>query len=267
MKHPVVGHERVRSLLERYLPPVTLLRGLESIGKWTLACHLIDHHSVDVFDRYYISGSFSVPDSHDLLSWAYRPPHGRFKVAAVNLDGATQMSFHLLLKTVEEPPPGVRFLFTSSGHLPDTFVSRCIVHALAPLAPEQLRQVLLAQGMSKPVAERQSAASRGQVAPALARTSDAQYEILFGVLKALAARDTAAFNKAFTDFGVATRDLLHRWLVEALTGKRILFTDEEMFGFDRNRPLLMAMMRRLSMAPATSARLQVRVALEPFLGN
>ncbi len=264
---PVVGHERVRALLERNLPPVILLRGLPSIGKWTLACHLIDHHGVDVFDRYYICGDFSVPDSHDLLAWAHRPPHGRFKAAAVNLDGATQMAFHLLLKTVEEPPPGIRFVFTASGHLPDTLVSRCIVYDLAPLSPEQLRRVLIAQGMSKPVAERQAAAGRGQVDQALARTAEAQYEILFGILRALAMRDAAAFDKAFTDFGIATRDLLHRWLVEALTGERILFSDEEMFGFNRNRPLLMAMMRRLSMAPATSARLQVWVALEPFLGT
>lgn len=264
---PIIGHETVRKILERNLPPVTLLHGPESIGKWTLAVHLARYHEVSATDLYQLPDGMRVPDSHDLLAWSYIAPNGPFKLAVVNMDQTIAPAFHLLLKTIEEPPRGVRFLFTSSRLLPDTFTSRCIVYTLNALTPDQLRQVLLAQGVSKPVAARQSHIGRGQVGPALARAADSHIEPVLGLVRAIAKSDAELFAWAIDQTNAGTRDLLHRWLVEAMTGQRVLFTDEEMFSLDRQPDLLNKMMARLSMAPAAPARLQVRVALEPFLAT
>lgn len=265
MTDPVVGHQRARRLLEAHLPPVVLLRGPQSIGKWTLALHIAAHHRVAPVDRFVVGDGLTVNSVRHLYTWAYQPPAGLFKVALIDLTGASDSAHHFLLKVLEEPPPNVRFILTAAFAVPDTLVSRCATYTLQPLTVDELREVLLRLGIAPTLAARAATAGRGQVGPAVARASDTYLEPTLALVKAIATRDRELFEWAIGLTEIGTRDLLHRWIVEAWTGSRVLFSDEEMFGLAEQRPLLNMMLRRLSTAPAASARLQVRAALEPLL--
>ena len=58
----------------------------------------------------------------------YAPAHSRFKIYYVDeVHMLTQPAFNALLKTLEEPPPHVKFIFSTTDpqQLPDTVKSRC----------------------------------------------------------------------------------------------------------------------------------------------
>jgi len=67
---------------------------------------------------------------------AYNPMRGRFKVYLIDeVHMLSKPAFNALLKTLEEPPSHVKFLFatTERNKVPDTILSRCQVLQLDPL--------------------------------------------------------------------------------------------------------------------------------------
>ena len=67
---------------------------------------------------------------------AYNPMRGRYKVYLVDeVHMLSKAAFNALLKTLEEPPPHVKFLFatTERNKVPDTILSRCQVLQLDPI--------------------------------------------------------------------------------------------------------------------------------------
>jgi len=72
----------------------------------------------------------------------YVPLRARFKVFIVDeVHMLSKAAFNALLKTLEEPPPHVKFLFatTELHKVPDTILSRCQVLRLAPLSEAEIR--------------------------------------------------------------------------------------------------------------------------------
>ena len=71
-----------------------------------------------------------VEDTRELLdNVQYAPTHGRFKVYLIDeVHMLSGHSFNALLKTLEEPPPHVKFLLatTDPQKLPVTVLSRCL---------------------------------------------------------------------------------------------------------------------------------------------
>ncbi|VAW66371.1 DNA polymerase III subunits gamma and tau [hydrothermal vent metagenome] len=71
-----------------------------------------------------------VEDTRELLdNVQYAPTHGRFKVYLIDeVHMLSSHSFNALLKTLEEPPPHVKFLLatTDPQKLPVTILSRCL---------------------------------------------------------------------------------------------------------------------------------------------
>lgn len=68
---------------------------------------------------------------------AYSPMRGRYKVYLIDeVHMLSKAAFNALLKTLEEPPPHVKFLFatTERNRVPDTILSRCQVLQLDPLS-------------------------------------------------------------------------------------------------------------------------------------
>src|SRR6185295_11503700 len=58
----------------------------------------------------------------------YQPAHGRFKIYIIDeVHQVTKDAFNALLKTLEEPPPSVKFILatTEPHRLPATILSRC----------------------------------------------------------------------------------------------------------------------------------------------
>lgn len=87
-----------------------------------------------------------VEDTRDLLdNVQYAPTSGRFKIYLIDeVHMLSQHSFNALLKTLEEPPPHVKFLLatTDPQKLPVTILSRCLQFNLKNLSPELIGQQL-----------------------------------------------------------------------------------------------------------------------------
>jgi DNA polymerase-3 subunit gamma/tau len=96
-----------------------------------------------------------VEDTRDLLeNVQYLPSRGRFKIYLIDeVHMLSQHSFNALLKTLEEPPPHVKFLLatTDPQRLPVTVLSRCLQFNLKrlPVAviAARLTQILKAEGV------------------------------------------------------------------------------------------------------------------------
>lgn len=83
-----------------------------------------------------------VEDTRELLeNVQYAPTHGRFKVYLIDeVHMLSTHSFNALLKTLEEPPPHVKFLLatTDPQKLPVTILSRCLQFNLKNMIPERI---------------------------------------------------------------------------------------------------------------------------------
>jgi len=85
----------------------------------------------------------------------YLPTRGRYKVYLIDeVHMLSKAAFNALLKTLEEPPPHVKFLLatTDPQKLPITILSRCLQFALKPMTPERvvghLQHVLQAEAIT-----------------------------------------------------------------------------------------------------------------------
>jgi DNA polymerase-3 subunit gamma/tau len=97
-----------------------------------------------------------VDDVRELIENAqYAPSRGRFKVYLVDeVHMLSKSAFNALLKTLEEPPPHVKFLLatTDPQKLPVTVLSRCLKFNLKRLLPDQIsgqmRHILGAENLA-----------------------------------------------------------------------------------------------------------------------
>jgi len=87
-----------------------------------------------------------VDDTRELLdNVQYAPSRGRYKVYLIDeVHMLSTSSFNALLKTLEEPPPHVKFLFatTDPQKLPVTILSRCLQFNLRRIERDQIAQHL-----------------------------------------------------------------------------------------------------------------------------
>lgn len=87
-----------------------------------------------------------VEDTRELLeNVQYSPTRGRYKVYLIDeVHMLSNSSFNALLKTLEEPPPHVKFLLatTDPQKLPMTILSRCLQFNLKNMNPERIVQHL-----------------------------------------------------------------------------------------------------------------------------
>ncbi len=128
-----------------------------------------------------------VEDTRELLeNVPYAPVQGRYKVYLIDeVHMLSTHSFNALLKTLEEPPEHVKFIFatTDPQKLPITIISRCLQFVLRPmpqaLLAEHLAKVLQLENIqySKSALWQLSSAAKGSVRDALSLTDQA---IAFG---------------------------------------------------------------------------------------
>ncbi len=87
-----------------------------------------------------------VDDTRELLdNVQYAPSRGRYKVYLIDeVHMLSKSSFNALLKTLEEPPPHVKFLLatTDPQKLPATVLSRCLQFNLKRLTPKLIQDRL-----------------------------------------------------------------------------------------------------------------------------
>ncbi|WP_163559019.1 DNA polymerase III subunit gamma/tau [Halomonas sp. NO4] len=187
--HELVGQEHVQRALVNALDQgrlhhAYLFTGTRGVGKTTLArilakclnctakgrgdegvtstpcgecasCRAIDEgRFVDLIEVDAASRT-KVEDTRELLdNVQYAPTQGRYKVYLIDeVHMLSSHSFNALLKTLEEPPPHVKFLLatTDPQKLPVTVLSRCLQFTLKHMPPERivgyLAKVLEAEGV------------------------------------------------------------------------------------------------------------------------
>src|ERR1700681_4221180 len=119
------------------------------------SCREIDAgRSVDLIEVDAASRT-KVDDTRELLdNVQYAPTRGRYKVYLIDeVHMLSNHSFNALLKTLEEPPPHVKFLLatTDPQKLPVTVLSRCLQFSLkrlpASLIGERLKFIAAAENM------------------------------------------------------------------------------------------------------------------------
>jgi DNA polymerase-3 subunit gamma/tau len=170
----IVGQEHVVRALSNALDNdrlhhAYLLAGTRGVGKTTLArifakslnceqgvgsapcgactaCHEIDGgRFVDLLEVDAASRT-KVDQTRELLeNVPYAPVRGRFKVYLIDeVHMFSESSFNALLKTLEEPPPHVKFLLatTDPQKVPVTVLSRCLQFNLKRLTLEQIQAQL-----------------------------------------------------------------------------------------------------------------------------
>lgn len=151
------------------LHPALLLTGTRGVGKTTLgriiakclnceqgvsahpcdacsACREVDAgRFIDLIEIDAASRT-KVEDTRQLLdNVAYAPACGRYKVYLIDeVHMLSTSSFNALLKTLEEPPPHVKFILatTDPQKLPVTVLSRCLKFNLRRLPAPLIRDVL-----------------------------------------------------------------------------------------------------------------------------
>lgn len=111
-----------------------------------------------------------VDDTRELLdNVQYAPTRGRYKVYLVDeVHMLSNHSFNALLKTLEEPPPHVKFLFatTDPQRLPVTILSRCLQFSLKRMPAN------LIEGHLAHVLDAEKVAVEHAALPLLARAAD-----------------------------------------------------------------------------------------------
>ena len=116
-------------------------------GKCKACVEIKDGRFIDLIEVDAASRT-KVEDTRDLLeNVQYSPAGGRFKVYLIDeVHMLSNHSFNALLKTLEEPPPHVKFLFatTDPQKLPVTILSRCLQFNLKELKLETIVNFLRA---------------------------------------------------------------------------------------------------------------------------
>jgi DNA polymerase III subunit gamma/tau len=179
----LVGQEHVRRALVNALESgrvhhAFLFSGTRGVGKTTIArilakclncergvtaepcgvcasCREIDDGRFPDLIEVDAASRTKVDDTRDLLdNVQYAPARGRYKVYLIDeVHMLSAHSFNALLKTLEEPPPHVKFLLatTDPQKLPVTVLSRCLQFNLKRLPAAdiaaQLRHILAAEAV------------------------------------------------------------------------------------------------------------------------
>jgi DNA polymerase-3 subunit gamma/tau len=209
--HTMVGQEHVlralvHALDEQRLHHAYLFAGTRGVGKTTIARILarclnceegvsstpcgVCSSCVEITEGRFVdlievdaASRTKVEDTRELLdNVQYAPTRGRFKVYLIDeVHMLSSSSFNALLKTLEEPPPHVKFLLatTDPQKLPITVLSRCLQFNLKNMPAEQvaghLRNVLTSEAI--PFAEASlwqlGRAAKGSMRDALSLTDQA----------------------------------------------------------------------------------------------
>ena len=303
----------VNSLAAERLHHAYLFAGTRGVGKTTLArilakalncadgivaepcgvcdaCVAIDEgRFVDLIEVDAASRT-KVDDTRELLdNVQYAPTTGRFKVYLIDeVHMLSNHSFNALLKTLEEPPPHVKFLFatTEPQKLPVTVLSRCLQFNLKRLTltqlQEQLQKITVEEGIKTEPAGLAALAKgadgsmrdalslldqaiafgggevSGESADAMLGTIDRGYVIR--LLEGLAAGDGSALLTEVAAFDEYTPD--YATVLDDLMGELQRLAVIQLVGYDETREDHEGLQELATAMPAEDVQLYYQIALQ-----
>jgi DNA polymerase-3 subunit gamma/tau len=186
-------------------------------GKCEPCRAIIEDRHVDVMEMDAASRT-GVDDIRELTDGVrYKPVAARYKVYIIDeVHMLTKNAFNALLKTLEEPPPDVKFIFatTEIHKVPVTVLSRCQRFSLRRVPVE-----LLAQHYARVAAEEGVAAEPGAIA-LVARAADGSVRDGLSILDQAIALGSGAVTEAGVRemLGVADRGLVFDLLEAVFRG-------------------------------------------------
>jgi DNA polymerase-3 subunit gamma/tau len=195
-----------------------------------------------------------VDDTRELLdNVQYSPTRGRYKVYLVDeVHMLSNHSFNALLKTLEEPPPHVKFLLatTDPQKLPVTVLSRCLQFSLKRLSANLIGERL------KFIAAAESLTYEAPALALLARAADGSMRDALSLLDQLIAFGGGALNEANARAMLGTIDRDHVWrIVDALSREdgpgllaQVRELDRDAPDYDRALVDLAALLQRIAIA-------------------
>lgn len=174
-------------------------------------------HSLDVLE---IDGAShtGVDNIRDLTEGIqYRPVKSRFRIIIIDeVHMLSNAAFNALLKTLEEPPPHVKFIFatTESRKIPPTITSRCQRYDFKRIALRELMQKL------KSIAEQEGLTADDVGLALLAREADGSLRDAESLLDQVVAWSNGNVNEQTVreSLGVADRQALVR-VVDAILAR------------------------------------------------
>ena len=194
-----------------------------------------------------------VDDTRELLdNVQYAPTRGRYKVYLIDeVHMLSNHSFNALLKTLEEPPPHVKFLLatTDPQKLPVTVLSRCLQFSLKRLPASLIGERL------KFIAEAENMKFEPAAVSLLARAAEGSMRDALSLLDQLIAFGGGALNEINARAMLGTIDRGHvARLIEALAradGPALLAEvkelDRDAPDYDRASVQLAAFLQRIAM--------------------
>ena len=143
--------------------------GSEPCGSCAICTEIDEGRSVDLLEIDAASRT-GVDDMRELLdNVQYAPTRGRFKIYLIDeVHMLSKHSFNALLKTLEEPPPHVKFLLatTDPQKVPVTVLSRCLQFNLKRMSRSQI------QGQLQYLVEQEQVEADGTALGQLAAAAD-----------------------------------------------------------------------------------------------
>lgn len=167
-----------------------------------------------------------VEDMRELLeNVQYAPTQGRFKIYLIDeVHMLSQSSFNALLKTLEEPPEHVKFLFatTDPQKLPVTILSRCLQFNLKNMSPEKIVSHL------KYVLSQETVSFEDAALWALARVADGSMRDALSLTDQAIAYGNQVLNESGVSamLGTVDQKKIYRILDALITKNASLMIDE-----------------------------------------
>ncbi len=230
----------------------------EPCGQCSSCLEIAEGRSVDLLEVDAASRT-KVEDTRELLeNVQYAPTRSRYKVYLIDeVHMLSAHSFNALLKTLEEPPPHVKFLLatTDPQKLPVTILSRCLQFNLKNMPPEQivghLRNVLEQEMVSfeEPALYLLGRAAAGSMRDALSLTDQA---IAFGSGKLSEADVRSMLGSVDLGFVYELLDALAAGDAAALL-QRVAHMAEHAPDFEGSLDELISMLHRVAVAQVVPA--------------
>ncbi len=141
-----VGKTTIARIIAKCLSCKSSIQQSNPCGKCQSCIAFNDNNHLDIIEIDAASRT-GVDDIRDIIdACQYSPVLGRYKIFIIDeVHMLSKSAFNALLKTLEEPPAHVKFIFatTEITKIPETILSRCISFQLKPVSTEVLSNYLI----------------------------------------------------------------------------------------------------------------------------